>query len=137
MRRTIALIVVVAVPLGLVSVRGFALRAQEPQKISETMQLKLKHAQNVLKSLAVEDFDSIADDAKNLSLLSQTAEWQVYRTPEYRHFSAEFRRAADTLTWEADAKNIDGAALAYVQMTLTCINCHKHVRTIRVAHGAQ
>jgi len=31
------------------------------------------------------------EDAKRLRLLSQTAEWQVYRTPECKNFSAEFR----------------------------------------------
>jgi hypothetical protein len=133
MKRTLTLIAVGIAVLGLFSVRGLRSGAQEPGKVSETMQLKLKHAQNVLKSLALEDFDAMAEDARNLSLLSQTAEWQVYRTPEYRHFSAEFRRASDSLEVQADAKNIEAAALAYVEVTLTCVNCHKHVRQIRVA----
>ena len=138
MKRKVALIVVVAgVSLGAWAGAGIREQKQEPGRISETMQLKLKHAQNVLKGLAIEDFDAISDDAKNLSLLSQTAEWQVYRTPEYKHFSAEFRRASDSLAWQAEAKNIDAAALAYVQVTLTCVNCHKHVRTIRVADASR
>ena len=28
----------------------------------------------------------------------------------------------------AKAKNIDGATLAYVQLTVNCVNCHKYVR---------
>ena len=28
----------------------------------------------------------------------------------------------------ADEQNLDAAALAYVQLTLNCVDCHKHVR---------
>ena len=26
--------------------------------------------------------------------------------------------------------NLDGAALKYVELTLSCVNCHKHVRSL-------
>jgi hypothetical protein len=32
----------------------------------------------------------------------------------------------------AKDKNLDGAALAYVQLTMSCVNCHKYVREIRM-----
>ena len=83
----------------------------------------------------MEDFKQIAKNAQEMSILSQTAEWQVYPTSEYKQHSTEFRRATDELAWHAKSKNLDAAALSYVQITLTCDNCHKHVRTIRVAEG--
>ena len=47
--------------------------------------------------------------------------------------SVEFRRTADAITAAAKKKNLDGAALAYVDMTMKCVNCHKYVRGVRIS----
>ena len=31
----------------------------------------------------------------------------------------------------AEDRNLDAAALSYVDLTLTCVKCHKHVREVR------
>ncbi|MFM7072477.1 MAG: hypothetical protein ACKO38_11875 [Planctomycetota bacterium] len=110
-------------------------RAQEPNKVSEFMRAKLVHSQKVLEGLAVENFDQIAKNAQDLSLLSQAATWQVLQTAEYRDRSTEFRRSADALAEAAKKKNLEGAALAYVDMTMKCVNCHKYVRQVRMARA--
>lgn len=97
------------------------------------MRQKLEHAQKVLEGIAVKDFDLLEKHAHNLMILSQKAEWKVLTTPEYELRSDEFRRNADSLAKAAKDKNLDGAALAYVQMTMSCVNCHKHVRDVRMA----
>ena len=97
------------------------------------MALKLKHAERVLEAVALADFDTMAKESQALSLLSQEAAFNVLMTAEYAQQSLEFRRAADALTRAAKAKNIDAAALAYVDMTMKCVNCHKHVRDVRMA----
>ncbi len=97
------------------------------------MQLKLKHAQKVLEGVATEDFDMIAKNSQKMSLLAQDANWRVFQTPEYRHHSADFQRISDSLTKAAKDKNGDAAALAYVQLTMSCVNCHKYVRGVRMA----
>ena len=60
-----------------------------------------------------------------------TPGWNVIQTPEYQQRSDEFRRHARALTKAAQDKNLDGATLAYVQLTLACVECHKHVRHFR------
>lgn len=107
--------------------------AQQPNDVSDFMQLKLSHAQEVLKALAVEDFDAMEKHSQELSLLSQAATWRVLQTPEYLRYSGEFRRASDALTKAAREKNLDGATLSYVTMTMKCIECHKYVRSVRMA----
>jgi cytochrome c556 len=97
------------------------------------MRSKLEHSQKLLEALAVEDFAGMAKDSQALSLLSLAASWQVLQTPEYAQQSLEFRRSADALTEAARKKNLDGAALAYVQMTMKCVSCHKYVRGVRMA----
>ena len=87
-----------------------------------------KPCQLTLEGIAMEKFDIIERNAAALSRLSQTDAWRAIETDEYRAFTAEFRRQTDALSRAAKRKNIDAAALAYVQMTLTCVNCHKHVR---------
>jgi hypothetical protein len=97
------------------------------------MQMKLKSAQKLLEGIAVADFGMIEKHAEELSLISKKAEWQILKTPDYVRFGDEFRRHADDIARKAKDHNLDGAALGYVQVTMDCVNCHKHVREVRVA----
>ena len=122
--------------LVLVAFGLFSARADQPEfpnNLRDFMQLKLKHSQQVLEGIVMADYDRIAKNAQQLSLLSQASNWQVLQTPDYVQHSSEFRRAADALTDAAKKKNIDGAALAYMEVTMKCVNCHKYVRAVRMA----
>ena len=55
--------------------------------------------------------------------MSKQAEWQVIASPRYLLHSDELQRALTKLVKSARAKNTDAAALAYVEMTLTCVRC--------------
>lgn len=126
--KRILLLLVLALPVTvLFVVRG---ESQEPNKVSDFMRLKLKYADGILEGLAIEDFEMIAKNSQDMSLISLDSTWNVVTTEEYANQSAEFRRTANALTRAADAENIDGAALAYAGLTLRCVNCHKYVRTI-------
>ncbi|MER3416037.1 MAG: hypothetical protein C4297_07500 [Gemmataceae bacterium] len=120
---------VVAVPVAL----WLAYGQDAPKAREQLMKLKLQHAQRVLEGVAQADYALIERNARELILLSQKAEWLVYRTREYTMYSDEFRRNAGDLVQAAQNKNIDGCALAYVQMTMSCVNCHKYVRETRMA----
>ena len=73
----------------------------EPDRVAAFMRAKLGHSQNVLEGLAVED---------------------------YARHSDEFRRSCNALRGAAKARNLDGAALAWMEVTMKCIQCHKYVR---------
>jgi hypothetical protein len=102
--------------------------APKKDKAEDVMKKKLKESQKVLEGIALADFDVIADHAEELILLSKKAEFKVLKTPRYEMYSNEFRRIADELIKNAKKKNVDAAALSYVELTLTCVKCHKHVR---------
>jgi cytochrome c556 len=107
-------------------------KSQEPTvKLSrpELMKQKLAAAEKVLEGLALEDFDTISKHSQRLSLLTLEESWNALSTPDYRRESEEFRRAADSLTDAARKKNLDGSALAYMQVTMKCVTCHKYVRS--------
>jgi len=102
-------------------------------RVADSMQLKLESAQKVLEGLALEDFQLITKESQAISLLTQEESWKVLQTPEYVQQSADFRRTVDAMTEAARQKNLDGAALRYVEMTMKCVHCHKYVRDVRLA----
>jgi hypothetical protein len=100
----------------------------QPKKQPSLMQKKLEHAQQILEGLALEDFPSIAKNAKSMNEIGELENWHKANSPQYRTQLQVFRFANQELVRMAEEKNLDGASLAYVQTTLSCVNCHKYVR---------
>jgi len=92
------------------------------------MQQKLEHAQGLLSALSVGDFDRMVTDSRELQRISLEARWSQPYSPEYAEFGDDFRSSLDRVIAAAQKRNIDGAALNYVEVVLTCIDCHKAVR---------
>ena len=92
------------------------------------MRSKLEHSKNILEGLATEDFQAISKGAKAMRNLTVLEKWFRADTPRYKAQLNAFWFANDALVQAADEKNLDGAALAYTQLTISCVNCHKQVR---------
>lgn len=125
--------------VGMACFASFAVRGDDDppeNKLRKFMRPKLEHAKQVLEGLALEDFDAIVQGAQQLSLLSREASWDVLQTPQYQLHSTDFRRAADALTEAAREKNLDGATLAFMQVTQRCVDCHKYMRRIEGADAS-
>ena len=99
----------------------------------EFMRDKLELSQRVLEGLATEDYDLIIAKGTRLSAMSQEADWRLFENPDYDQQSAVFRRHVNSLVKAAKDKNLDAATLAYVRMTMSCVDCHKLVRGKLVA----
>lgn len=107
-----------------------------PKKVeskSDIMKKKLIQSQKLLEGLALQDFDKIGSAADELALLRKEAAWMIIKSKEYEIFSWDFSRQIEAAKRAAKAKNVDAAALAYVDMTLTCVKCHKYVREEGIA----
>jgi len=104
---------------------------QDDKILHDLMQRKLQQAQKLLEGIAINDLDKVARSAEELIEISKAAEWRVVKTPRYELHSNEFRRIAENVVTAAKEKNLDGAALGYVELTLTCVKCHKYVREVR------
>ncbi len=65
--------------------------------------------------------------------MTQEADWRLFENPDYDQQSLAFRRQVDALVKAAKDKNLDAATLAYVRMTMSCVDCHKLVRGKLVA----
>ena len=126
----------VALPVCLIGMWMLQLHAtQDPQskpadksKLDSFMQLKLEHAKGILEGLATEDFEQIAKDSQALTALSLQSSWNTHTTVDYLDHSSDFRRALNVVTKAAREENLDRAALAYLNMTVQCIECHRYLR---------
>jgi hypothetical protein len=134
MKRWIAVGIVV---LAFLSWLAPGTMSQQRDQLKDFMRVKLNHSQKVLEGLVLEDFDKIAKNSQEMSLLSLAATWQVFETPEYIEYSRKFRVAADSLTDAARKKNLERATLAFNQVTTKCVECHKYVRGVRMAKTNQ
>jgi len=121
--------VVAVVSLCVIALAAFQARAQlSEERQAALMQEKLKQSQNLLEGLATENYTQIAESAKIMNALNVLEEWFGAEEAAYQAQLKTFRFANEELIRLADDENIDGAALAYMQLTLSCVNCHKHLR---------
>jgi cytochrome c556 len=106
---------------------------KKPDGLSKVMVEKLNSSKILLEGIAISDFKKISASAEKLVQLSNKAEWFVLKTPRFELHSNEFRRAAEVIAQKASDKNLDGVALAYFDLTMSCIRCHQYVREVRDA----
>lgn len=119
----------------IVTVAGTMVESRQSPTLPEIMRQKLEHSQGLLEGLVLENFDMIERNANDLRILSDLSSWNVLRTPEYQRLSSTFRDTADRLARSALNQSLEGATLAYVELTLQCVECHTHVRGVRQARG--
>ena len=108
-------------------------QSERNRAAKEFMRDKLELSQRVLEGLATEDYDLIIAKGAKLSAMSKEADWRVFENPDYDQQSALFRRHVDSLVKAARKKDLDAATLAYVRVTMSCVDCHKLVRGKLVA----
>ena len=107
--------------------------AQRPS-LGELMREKLMHAETLVGAVVLGNHGQTAQSAAELVRLSEATTWSPLQTPQYLNQASQFRVAAQTLADEARARDIDGVSLAYMEMTLSCVQCHKHVRGARLGN---
>jgi hypothetical protein len=103
------------------------------KRLAKFMRAKLGSTDKILEGLVTEDFEKIAEGAKELETLSSAEQWRVSNDAMYAHFSADFRLVAKNLQKDAADKELDAASMKYIRLTLSCIECHKFVRATLVA----
>ncbi|KAA5543740.1 hypothetical protein FYK55_11170 [Roseiconus nitratireducens] len=118
---------------------GAMVSAQDPidgvvirENVVPLMHRKLDRAKDILEGLTLEQYEKIASNARSLRLLSMESDWNVVQTQEYQKQSNDFRRACDSIEKAAEAKDASRAALAYVTLTVRCIECHRYMRDNKI-----
>ena len=103
-------------------------QSERNRAAKEFMRDKLDLSQRVLEGLATEDYELVIAKGTRLSAMTKEADWRLFENPDYDQQSRIFRRHVDVLVKAARDKNLDAGTLAYVRMTMSCIDCHKLVR---------
>ncbi len=107
--------------------------AQTSRATREVMRTKLDHSQKALEGVTAGDFEILLAAAKKLKALGSAQDWPNFDNPEYQEHKANFRRSVNALERGAVEANLDSATLAYVRMTMNCVECHRFVRGKKLA----
>jgi hypothetical protein len=101
-------------------------------ELSEFMRKKLDASNKILEGLCTEDMALVKEGASALNEISNAERWRVSNDPLYRQFSADFRSLTQELTKAAEGGNEDRVALKWMDTTMSCLDCHRFVRGMRV-----
>ena len=104
---------------------GWATEQPSDEISREIMWRKLDLSHNVLDALALDDFEALEAYAEDLEMLGAAGFLFILDTEEYRIQAHEFRAAARALRRAAQEENTEAGALAYMDLTLRCIRCHR------------
>ncbi len=92
------------------------------------MARKLDYSKTVLESLTMGDFDKLAETAEQMRLLGRIEGFVRRNNEDYRIQLRTFDAASQELIRQAKRKNAEGAALAFNQLTTSCVACHVLLR---------
>ena len=131
MKRILLPALVLSLAFAPFGVSGQDKKPDRDEILAEMMVKKLKSAHLVLDGVAIADFKKVTHGGEELIRLAKSETWQLIRSPYYERHSKDFLFATEKLVAKAKEKNMDGVALAYVEMTLSCVRCHQYVREHR------
>lgn len=97
------------------------------------MDRKLELSKNVFAGLAAGDFEKLEQNAAQMQLMSKIEGFVRRRSPEYTAQLHAFELANSEVLRHARNKNIEGATLAFQQLTVSCVACHKLLRDAKAA----
>jgi hypothetical protein len=130
--------------IGLLSSLGWGLEPQTPlpaatplgtddeageTTISVWMEKKLVHSQAILRGLAMGDLRDVQYNASRLKVLNRVEGFVRRKNPDYRSHLNTFSRVIVEIERQAERENIEGATLAFNQLTVSCVQCHKSLRS--------
>jgi hypothetical protein len=99
------------------------------------MQVKLEHSEQILTAVATSDCINLERHSIELLRVAESPSWDVLRTPEYARYGDAFLRATQDLVKAAHERNLETAPLAYISLTVSCVQCHQHVGRMRAGDG--
>lgn len=109
-------------------------KADKP--VSFWMEKKMEYSQSILRGLATGDLKQVANTAEQMRLLSKVEGFIRGKKPGYRIQLQVFELANREIERQAKADNLEGAAMAFHQLTTSCVSCHKLIRSTNGAQAA-
>ena len=123
------------IAVALIGGVGAVFAAAQTVALDRLMRVKLDHSQQMLGAMVTSDWAELQRHGEELQRVSQDPAWAVLTSPEYVRQSAAFVRASEDLVAAAKRRDGDAAPLAYVSLTMSCVQCHRYVARRRMAQG--
>jgi hypothetical protein len=101
------------------------------EKPTDWMKTKLDMSQKILAGLTKGDLEAVQADGQRMNVVNFMEKLVASDQPHYKEYMRQlnsFETANRELIRQASAKNVEGATLAYVQLTVSCVQCHRVVR---------
>lgn len=102
----------------------------EEKPVSFWMEKKMEYAQSILRGLATGDLQMVSSTAEQMRLLSKVEGFVRGKKPGYRAQLQVFELANREIERKAKKGNLEGAAMAFHQLTTSCVSCHKLIRSV-------
>jgi len=100
----------------------------ETRTMSYWMEKKMEYSQKILRALASGDFETIETSAEQLRLLSRVEGFVRRQNPEYQVQLEMFGRHCRQLERKSRDQDLSGVTLAFHQLTVSCVECHRSIR---------
>jgi hypothetical protein len=104
---------------------------KKPDEASIWMKKKLEFSQNILAGLTRADFEAVEMNAKAMNVLGFLEKWVRANRPDYQRELKYFETANKALIRQAEQKNLEGATLAHMLVTASCVRCHQVIRDVK------
>lgn len=142
MKSIAAITIIAALVIADATFRGRPVRAQRSQqqvdekvqepkdkdKESAWMKYKLDASQKILEGLTRGDLRLIEKNARGMINVGHLEGWAHADEPTYVSHLHAFRQANRDLVRASQEKNLDAAMVAFSQLTISCMQCHRFVR---------
>ncbi len=141
-------VLILAIGIGTISVAAYCQQqpTKQPEKVVDErasaddtpkvtkektmsfwMAKKLELSKAILESLTKGDFETLAKDAEQMRKLGKL-EGFVRRNKVYQNQLQNFETANQELVRHSSRRNVEGATLAFNQLTTSCVACHTMLR---------
>jgi hypothetical protein len=111
--------------------------AESRTEPSVWMKRKLEYSKGILAGLADGDYETIQENAEAMQSLSRFEAFVRGRSPEYRAQMQVFQDANREIIVQSKRRSVEGAALGFTQLTISCVNCHKSLRNPQASDAAE
>jgi len=106
--------------------------AQGPA-VDRVMRRKLEVSQKILEAVVTSRWSDLEARARDLEDLTNDPAWRVLTAPEYATHSNAFRQTVRTLHDAAARRDLEATPMAYIAVTLSCVDCHRYLARSRIA----
>lgn len=97
------------------------------QDKDDLMERKTRHAQEILRGLALGDLAMVHSQAKDLERVTIDADFDA-RGERFAMYGRAFLKSVRDLKKESENGNLAGSYYQFTRLTGLCFSCHEHLR---------